>query len=149
MYLASRIILWVCGLLTLVASFLTWYRGKTDGRTTTVESAWAGAESVSAVIILILLAGLGVLGLTVRGTRLWLAIAEIVGAIVAFVLILMFASYNSDVHVIRGRRIVSEVGPGVWIGLVAAVGVTVAGVLGLIGALLNRPRGVRNEADWD
>lgn len=149
MYLASRIILWVCGLLTLVASFLTWYRGKTDGRTTTVESAWAGAESVSAVIILVLLAGLGVLGMTVRRTRLWLAIAEIIGAIVAFVLILMFASYNTADRIVAGRRLVSRVGPGAWIGLVAAVGVMLAGVLGLIAVLMNRPRVARHEDEWE
>lgn len=153
MYLASRIVLFVSGVLMLVASFLTWYAGRTfkAGRPgiSHTEMAWQGEESLAAVLILLLLAVLGAAGFFWRKGRLWLGVLEMIGAVVCLVLILFFIVHNSGVTTIRNVRIESRIGPGAYLGLATTFGLLVAAALGIIGALLQRPRKAADDWEWE
>ncbi len=129
MLLAGRIVSIVGGAGVLLASFLTWFWGA--GEFPLEENGWQGAESVAAVVCMLL--AIGLLAAVWISGRGWLAlgIVQLVLCVLSSGLTLYFILYNSEPVIVSGRHIPTGIGAGAWLALGSSVVMIVGGILNL------------------
>jgi hypothetical protein len=117
---------WLSGLLLAVSSFTGWYSGSGDGLTLSVMGWHTGA--LGKLVFFIGLAVLGLVALRAAGIDLPATLPEslvivALGSLASVFVVIRVISVPEELLPADGRGI------GIWISLVAALGVVVAGLL--------------------
>lgn len=130
MFLASRIVSLSGASGLFLASFFNWYWGE-GGGIRRYENAWQNAESITAVILMLVAMTLLAVGWAWRSGWLAMGILELILTIVCFGLTIFFILHNKEPVIVFGRSIPSGVGVGAWIGLLSCVVMIVGTILNL------------------